>query len=49
MRRPFDVPPRAKEAGKLAVMLLLVSERARFWLLGHILDVMDFATSNDGL
>jgi hypothetical protein len=49
IRRPFEVPPRAKEAGKLAVMLLWVSERARVWLLGHFLDGMDLANANDGL
>jgi hypothetical protein len=35
IKSPFEVPPRAKEAGKLAVMLLLVPERGRFWLQIH--------------
>ena len=47
--RPFEVPPRAKEAGKLAAMLLLVPERGRFWLLGHDIDAKDFVKAGVGL
>ena len=49
IRRPFEVPPRAKEAGKLAVMLLLVPERDRFWLLGHDIGAEHFLKADAGL
>jgi hypothetical protein len=49
IRRPFEVPPRAKEAGKLAVMLLLVPERARFWLIGHDIGAEDLIDADVGL
>jgi hypothetical protein len=49
IRRPFEVPPRAKEAGKLAVILLLVPERARFWLLGHDIIAEGFVNTDVGL
>jgi hypothetical protein len=49
MRRPFDVPPRAKEAGKLAGMLLLVLERARLWLPKHDANVEDLTPASEGL
>jgi hypothetical protein len=43
IRRPFEVPPRVKEAGKLAIMLLvlvviLVEDEARFRLTGDDLN-----------
>ena len=47
--RPFEVPPRAKEAGKLAAMLLLVPVKARFWLLGHDIDAEGFPGADAGL
>ena len=49
IRRPFEVPPRAKEAGKLAVILLVVPERARFWLLGHAIGDEGFINTDTGL
>ena len=49
IRRPFEVPPRAKEAGKLAVILLLLPLRARFWLLGHDLGADGFVNTDAGL
>jgi hypothetical protein len=49
IRRPFEVPPRAKEAGKLAVILLWVPERARFWLLGHDIGTEGFVDTDAGL
>jgi hypothetical protein len=47
--KPFEVPPRAKEAGKLAVMLLLIAERARFWLRRHGIGAEDFLNADAGL
>ena len=49
IRSPFEVPPRAKEAGKLAVILLLVPERARFWLLEHNIGAEGFVNTDAGL
>lgn len=47
--KPFEVPPRAKEAGKLAAMLLLVLERGRCWLLGHDIGAEGFDNADAGL